>query len=133
MSERPDIDGLFAFAFGDTPAMNDESLAQIIAGRKIAAYAPLRDLGPGGEPMPVVGERYVILDSQRLPGAVIEETEVFTCTARDISDDFARECGAEDAALWRTRQIAFINRWGGWSDDLVMVCERFKLVEVLPR
>ena len=133
MEHRADMEGLFAFAFGDTPEMNDTSLAQIIAGTRTAAFAPLRDLGPGGEPLPSVGDRFVILDSQQRPGAVIEEIEVFHCKARYLTEAFARECGAEDFAAWRQRQIDFINRWGGWSEDLDLVCDRFRLVEVLPR
>jgi hypothetical protein len=29
--------------------------------------------------------------------------------------------------------VAYFERNGGWSEDLELVCERFKLVEVLPR
>ncbi len=132
MAVRPDIAGLFAFAFGDTPEVAEESLAQIIAGRKTAAFAPLRDLGPTGhEPLPAAGERYVILDSAGEPGALIEETAIFQCKAHELTDDFLHDCGADDVAAWMARHIAFIDRWGGWSDDLELVCDRFKLVEVL--
>jgi uncharacterized protein YhfF len=127
------IGDLVSFAFGDTPQLNDEYLVKIIAGTKTAGFAPLRDLGPGGEPMPVIGQRYVILDGQGRPGAVIEETDVFGCLAHELSDAFMRECGAEDVPAWRARQVAYIDKHGGWSEDLELVCDRFKLVEVLPR
>lgn len=64
------------FAFGDTPKLADDLLALVLAGKKTATCGALRDFGPKGEPMPVVGRRDVVLDGAGRPAAVIETVEV---------------------------------------------------------
>ncbi|MEP7241270.1 MAG: ASCH domain-containing protein [Devosia sp.] len=129
-----DIAALESFAFGDTPDMADRLLALVVAGRKTTTCGPLRDLGPGGdEPMPVVGHRYVVRDGQGRPAAVIETLEVTICRFDEVSPEFALAEGEGDFDAWRDGHIDFFGRNGGWSEDMEIVCERFRLIEVLPR
>lgn len=128
-----DIAGLPAFAFGDTKEANNHALAQVIAGARIASIAPKRDLGPGLEPMPVVGERFVVLDGDGLPGAIIEDVSVQSFRFQDIPDELIKACGADDIGEWKSTQAAYIDKYGGWSPDLEMVCDYFHLVQVIKR
>ena len=134
MSQPANIDGLQSFAFGDSPGMADRLLALVIDGSKTASCAPVRDLTPlGDEPMPVAGHRYVVLDGQQRPAAVIETLDVVIRRFDEVTEDFARAEGEGDFAKWREGHKAFFERNGGWSPDLQLACERFKLVGVLPR
>ena len=134
MSQPVGIDGLQSFAFGDSPEMADRLLARVIEGRKTASCAPLRDLTPlGDEPMPVAGHRYIVLDGQQRPAAVIETLDVVIRRFDEVTEDFALAEGEGDFAAWREGHKAFFARNGGWTPDLELACERFRLIEVLPR
>lgn len=120
------------FAFGDSEELADALLALVLAGDKTATCGALRDIN-AGEPMPEVGRRDVVLDGRGQPACVIETTEVTQCRFHDVPEDFALSEGEGDFAAWRAGHIAFFERNGGWSEDLMIVCERFRLVEALER
>lgn len=115
--------------------MADRLLALVIAGKKTSTCAPLRDLGDqdSEEPMPLVGHLYVVKDGKGQPSAIIETREVTIHKFRDVPEDFALAEGEGNFAEWRDGHIRFFERNGGWSEDMDVVCERFRLVEVLPR
>ncbi len=118
------------FSFGDSPAMADELLALVMAGRKTATCGALRDYGEGKEPLPVVGRRDVVLDGSGRRRAVIETMEVTTRRFDEVDADFARDEGEGDLTLadWREGHRAYFTRHGGFSPDMLLVCERFRLV-----
>ena len=128
-----EIAALPSFAFGDSPEMANRLLALVIAGTKTASCGPLRDLGAqdSEEPMPLVGHRYVVKDGQGRPAAIIETREVTICRFDEITEDFALDEGEGNFSAWREGHKAFFERNGGWSPDMQIVCERFRLVEVL--
>lgn len=117
------------FAFGDTEALADDLLGLVLAGKKTATCGALSAFGPGGEPMPEVGRRDVVLDGRGRPACAIETVSVTTCRFDGVSEDFALAEGEGDFAAWRDGHIAYFERNGGWSADMMLVCERFKLVE----
>ena len=117
------------FAFGDSPELGDELLALVLSGKKTATCGALRDIA-AGEPMPEVGRRDVVLDGRGQPACVLETTEVTQCRFDDVGEDFAVAEGEGPYDAWREGHIDFFTRNGGWSGDLMLVCERFKLVEV---
>jgi uncharacterized protein YhfF len=121
------------FSFGDSPELADALLALVVAGRKTATCGALRDYVADGEPMPEVGRRDVVLDGRGHPAAIIETTEVTRHHFDDVPVDFALAEGEGDYAEWRAGHIDYFTRTGGWSPDLMLVCERFRLVEVLER
>lgn len=118
------------FAFGDSPDLADVLLALVVAGRKTATCGALRDI-EAGEPMPEVGRRDVVLDGAGRPAAVIETVAVDRRRFDEVPEEFALAEGEGDFAAWRAGHVAFFQRNGGWSPDLQLVCERFRLVEVL--
>lgn len=123
------------FSFGDGPAMADELLALVLAGTKTATCGALSQFGEGGEPMPQVGRRDIVLDGRGRPAAVIETIEVTIKRFDEVDEQFARDEGEGDRTLayWRAAHETYFARNGGFSPDMKVVFERFKLVEVLPR
>ncbi|PSJ58098.1 ASCH domain-containing protein [Kumtagia ephedrae] len=123
------------FAFGDSPELADALLALVLAGRKTATCGALRDFDAGGEPMPAAGRRDVVLDGQGRRAALIETVEVTIRRFDEVDADFARDEGEGDLSLtwWRQAHEAYFARNGGFSPDMRLVCERFRLVDVLDR
>lgn len=116
------------FSFGDGPAMADELLALVLAGRKTATCWATRDFGPTP-----VGSRSVILDGAGRSAMVIEATEMRLLRFKDVDEAFARDEGEGDLTLawWRDAHRRYFERNGGFSDDMELWCERFRVVEVL--
>ncbi|WMT87293.1 ASCH domain-containing protein [Pelagibacterium sp. 26DY04] len=122
-----------SFAFGDSPELADELLALVLAGTKTATCGALRDHEVDGEPLPEVGRRDVVLDGAGRPACVIETTEVEIVPFDAVTKEFAEAEGEGPYEAWREGHIAFFSRNGGWRGDMKLVCERFKLIEVLDR
>ncbi len=123
------------FAFGDTPKLADDLLALVLEGKKTATCGAVRDFGPKGEPMPVVGRRDVVLDGAGRPAAVIETVEVVIRRFDAVGSAFAFEEGEDDQTLeaWRVGHEAYFARNGGFTPDMELVCERFRLIDILKR
>lgn len=123
------------FSFGDSPEMADELLALVLAGTKTATSCALAGYGPGGEAMPAVGRRDVVLDGNGRRAAVIETLEVELRRFAEVDALFARDEGEGDRTLafWRDAHRSYLERNGGFSTDVQLVCEGFRLVEPLDR
>lgn len=120
------------FCFGDSPEMADELLALVIAGKKTATCGAVRDYGAESEPMPEVGRRDVVLDGRGRRAAVIETVEVTIKRFDEVDEAFARAEGEGDLSYdyWRDEHQAYFERNGGFSPEVDVVCERFRLIEV---
>lgn len=123
------------FAFGDSPTLADELLALVLAGKKTATCAALRDYAEDNADKPVVGRRDVVLDGAGRPAAVIETVEVTYRRFDEVDDAFARDEGEGEATLeqWRRDHETYFRRNGGFAADMDLLCERFRLVEILKR
>ena len=123
------------FSFGDSPSLADELLDLVLAGKKTATCGKLSQFGEGGEAMPEVGRRDVVLDGQGRPAAVIETIEVTVKRFDKVDEAFARDEGEGDGTLayWRDAHETYFARNGGFASDVQVVCERFKLIQVLNR
>jgi uncharacterized protein YhfF len=124
-----------SFHFGDSPAMADELLALVIAGVKTATCGVLRDYPEGSLEKPVVGRRDIVLDGEGRPAALIETLEVSIRRFDEMDEAFAHDEGEglRNLDYWREVHQAYFERNGGYSPDMLLLCERFRLVEVLPR
>ncbi|TDL84253.1 ASCH domain-containing protein [Palleronia sediminis] len=123
--------GAGTFRFGDSREMCRRLTALVIAGKKTATCGALRDF-PEGEPgRPEVGRRDIATDWDGTPRVVIETTEVFESPFRDVPEDFALAEGEGDFARWRADHAAFFARNGGFAEDMPLLCERFRVIEVL--
>ena len=135
MTEVPERYGhAHRFAFGDSPALADELLALVLSGTKTATCGALRGgVYENGEPMPEVGRRDVVLDGAGRPAAVIETTGIEVHRFADVPEDFALAEGEGDYDAWRRGHERYFARTGGFERGMEVVCERFRLVEVLCR
>lgn len=118
-----------SFTFGDSRALCDRLIALVRSGRKTATCGALRDFTEGGEAMPVVGEQAIALDWDGQPALLIETISVEIVKFRDVPEDFAL-AGDESTSRegWARAHAAFFARTGGFSEDMALVCERFRLV-----
>ena len=60
-----------------------------------------------------------------------ETTEVTIRRFRDVPEDFALAEGEGSFDDWTRGHIDFFTRNGGFDPDMELVCERFRLVEML--
>jgi uncharacterized protein YhfF len=84
----------------------------------------------GDEPLPQAGDRFLLLDFDDRPVAIVETTEVRVLRADEVELQFARDEGEgfETVADWREAHERF------WSDreirdGTLIVAERFRLIE----
>src|SRR5262249_8407172 len=119
---------LRTFASGDGPELADELLELVIEGVKTAPCST------EGEPNPSrPGERWIVLDGRGEPRCVIETTEIAYRRFGEVDAAFAYEEGEGDRSLqyWRSAHRNYFHRQDKFSEDMVLMCERFRLVEVL--
>ena len=118
---------LRSFAFGDGPALADELLELVLKGVKTATCST-EDEPNTSTP----GERWVVLDARGTPRCIIESTEVTYRHFSEVDADFARDEGEGDRSLayWREAHRRYFERLGRFSEDMMLMCERFRLVEI---
>ncbi|MEU6821648.1 ASCH domain-containing protein [Streptomyces atriruber] len=120
--------------------LRDQLVAAILDGSKTSTTGLVVDYEHEGDPLPVVGERAVVVDSDDRPVAVIEVTGVRVVPLADV--DLAHVVdegeGDETVAQWRAGHERF---WHGdemraalddpdftVDDTTLCVLERFRLV-----
>ena len=124
--------GAETFTFGDSAELSAALLSLVRAGQKTATCGALRDFEEGGEALPVPGRRDIALNWDGTPAVVIETVSVEVCRFDQVSEDFALAEGeSDDYVGWRDGHIEYFNRNGGWTPDMMLVCERFRMVEDL--
>jgi len=123
----PKYQGLRSFAFGDGPELADALLDLVIKGVKTATCSTEDEPNTS---MP--GERWMVLDGRGEPRCVIESTEVSYRRYTEVDAAFAYEEGEGDRSLtyWRAAHRRYFGRQGKFSEDMMLMCERFRLVEV---
>lgn len=122
--------GAETFRFGDNRALCDTLLALVRAGRKTATCGALRDYGAGGEAPPSVGRIDIALDWDGRPALAIRTLELTQRRYRDVDEAFALAEGENDTLEgWRHDHRVYFERNGGFDPDMMLVCERFELVQ----
>ncbi|HBM58247.1 ASCH domain-containing protein [Salipiger marinus] len=118
------------FRFGDSKALCDRILALVRAGTKTATCEAARHYGPGGDAWPEVGRRDVALEWDGRPAVMIETVSVETRRWSEMDADLVAAQGEfRDLAQWQQEYRAYFERNGGWSEDMKIMCERFRVVE----
>ena len=119
---------LETFSFGDTPALADELAELVLKGRKHATCWAASD-GKSTE----VGKRMVMLDGAGRPRAVLETVALTLCRFDEVNTSHAYDEGEDDRTLasWRRAHRKYFGRLGQFSEDMLLWCERFRVVEQL--
>ncbi|HEU5139942.1 MAG TPA: ASCH domain-containing protein [Bacillales bacterium] len=126
-----------AWQFGDNP----DGLAQlVIDGVKTATCSGYIFYEVEKEPLPTTEDYSVILNSKEEPVAIIKTVEVTLVPMNEVPEDFAIAEGEGDRTYrywWEVHEKFFkeeLNEIGReFSDDMLLVCERFELVDVKKR
>jgi uncharacterized protein YhfF len=119
--------GLRSFAFGDRPDLADELLELVIKGIKTATCSTEDEPNTS-----TVGERWIVLDGSGTPRCIIESVEVSYRRYNEVDAAFAHDEGEGDRSLayWRDAHRRYFGRMGRFSEDMMLMCERFRLIEV---
>ncbi|WP_257167550.1 ASCH domain-containing protein [Bradyrhizobium sp. SRS-191] len=119
--------GLRSFAFGDGPELADKLLDLVVNGIKTATCST-EDEPNTSTP----SERWIVLDGRGNARCVIETTEVTYRRFDEVDAAFAFDEGEGDRSLdyWRAAHRTYFTRLGKFSDTMMLMCERFRLVEV---
>jgi uncharacterized protein YhfF len=132
------------FGFAGTD-LRRELVAAILRGDKTSTTGLLADYEREGDPIGSPGDRYLVLDVDDRPVAVIETTEITVRRMADVDLEFAIDEGEgfTSVAEWRAAHERFFGSYldevragigdpdYALTDDTLVVCERFRLVERL--
>jgi uncharacterized protein YhfF len=142
-NDRPtaaEIAALPTSEFAFPGPLRDQLVAAILNGSKTSTTGLVVDYEHEGEPLPEVGERAVVIDSDQRPVAVIETTEVRVVPLSEVDLAHAVDEGEghRSIAEWRTDHESF---WHGAEmraamddpeftvdDSTQAVLQRFRMV-----
>ena len=118
------------FSFGDSPALADELAALVLAGIKTATCWAASE-GASTH----LGKRMVVLSGSGEPLAVIETVELTQRRFNAVDAAFAYDEGEGDRTLayWQKAHHRYFTRLGQFGEDMLLYCERFRVVARLDR
>ena len=121
-------EALERFSFGDSPEMADQLLAFVLGGSKRATCWSALD----GQ-QTHVGKQMVVQDGAGRPRAILETVELKQQRFCDVGLQFALDEGEGDETLddWRRGHRSYFERNGGFDPEMMLWCERFRLVELI--
>ena len=122
--------GADTFQMGDSAKLSKELLDLVRSGKKVATCTDPRDVESGKQTTPVVGKHDICLNWDGSPAFVIETLSLDHRKFKDVSEEFALAEG-EDESLkgWQDSHAEYYRRNGGFDPDMMLICERFRVVE----
>lgn len=125
-----------AWQFGADP----DDLAQlVIDGVKTATCSGFVFYEIEQEPLPSIDDYSIILNSQDKPVAIIKTVDVRLIPMNEVPEEFARAEGEGDRTYryWKEAHVQFFTEALRsleleFSEDMMLVCERFELIDVKP-
>ncbi len=124
--------GAISFTFGDSPEVCGRLLELVRSGKKVATCEAFRTFESGAESMPVVGRRDIALNWDGSPALVLETVSVEFTRFCDVEASFALAEGEDETlAGWQDGHRSYFERSGGFDPEMMLVCERFRLIEDL--
>jgi uncharacterized protein YhfF len=137
------IEGLPIAEFGFPGPLRDALVAAILAGQKTSTTGLRAEYDLYGDPLPAVGDRELVVDSDGRPVAVIELTdisvrslgEVDLAHAVDEGEGFTTVAAWREMheGFWRSDEVRERLRDPDFTtdDSTAVVLQRFRLVETL--
>ncbi len=121
--------------FGDSPELADELLAFVLSGTKRATAGLVAEYAAEQEPLPRVGDHWVVCDGSGAPRAVLRAVELRVGPLSSVDERFAWDEGEYERTLesWLRHHRAYWRRSCArigveFSDDLEVCFERFRVV-----
>jgi uncharacterized protein YhfF len=123
-----------AWQFGGNP---DELAKLVMDGVKTATCSGHVFYEIEREPLPKVDDYSIVLNSSDEPVCIIRTTEVTICPLNKVSEVFAYDEGEGDRSYdyWKSVHVQFFRKALievdlEFSEDMLLVCERFELINV---
>jgi len=123
--------------FGMGDEMVDELTQLIIDGKKTATCSNYESYKQENEPIPTTGMYTIILNSKDEPVAIIKTTDVQLIPMNEVTPEFAVAEGEGDLSYqyWYDGHKHFFTielaEYGKeFSEDMLLVCEWFEVVDV---
>ena len=128
IDENPEAE---TFRYGDSERLSREILALVRSGQKTATVEAMRVYrGKGADALPEVGRRDVALEWDGRPAVMVETVAVSVRRFDGMDGDFVALQGEfRDLDHWRKVYRAYFARSGGFSEDMEILCEEFRVVE----
>ena len=122
---NPDWRSLGQFPFGYSPELADELAELVLAGKKRATCWAASE-GPKTH----AGRQWVVRDGAGVAIAVIETVELTQRRFDEVDAAFAFDEGEGDRTLasWTRAHRNYFGRQGTFAPDMLLWCERFRLV-----
>ena len=122
-----------AWKFGVIP---DELTEMVIAGKKTTTTSIYTSYEARSEPLPHIGKCSIILDSKDKPVAIIEVVDVKVMPMNEVPMEHRAnegDCGQNGELWWDVHEEYFTSilkeRGEAFSEDMLVVCEEFKLID----
>ena len=114
--------------------VGDELVALVISGKKTAFFSSYATFAIDGEPLPVSGELYIVVDRANNPCCVIELQSVEVLPFNEVTWEMARQEGEdENMTDWRNKQREYLEDEGdllgfSFTPDIKLVFQTFKVL-----
>ncbi|HJF33362.1 MAG TPA: ASCH domain-containing protein [Sporosarcina psychrophila] len=121
-----------AWMFGGLP---DELAQLVIDGKKTATCSSYALYELENEPLPTTDDYSIILNKDEQPVAIIKTVEVSLVPMNKVTEEFAISEGEGSYEDWKLAHVRFftgeLQPVGlKFSEDMLLVCERFILIDV---
>lgn len=120
--------------FGDSVELADELIELVLHGPKRATAGALVEHEASGDPLPVVGDRWIACDGRGMPRAVLRTSDVRVGPLSSVDEAFAWDEGEGDRTRtdWLRMHSAYFERalpakGESYHDEIETVFERFEL------
>lgn len=130
ITERP-----LSFYFCDNQNDADECAELVVKGIKQATATSMWWFEKNKEPLPNVGDQFIITDWNGNAKAIIETTKIEQVPYNEITEEFAETEGEGDKSLsyWKKVHEAYYKRemepFGEpFYEEMIIVCEYFKTI-----
>ncbi|GAA1950030.1 ASCH domain-containing protein [Nocardioides panacihumi] len=120
--------------FGDSADMADELLGLVLRGPKRATVAAVAEFRAEGQPLPRIGDHWIVADGAGRPRVILRSTELRIGPLSSVDDEFAWDEGEGDRTRewWVDAHLRYFKRspalLGTTVDEqLELVFERFEV------
>ena len=114
--------------------VSDEMNALVISGQKTALFSSYATFAIDGEPLPLSGELYIVVDRANKPLCVIELESVNILPFNEVTWEMAQKEGEdENLEEWRAKKQEYLEEEGSvlgfdFTPDIKLVYQTFKVV-----
>lgn len=112
----------------------DEMVSLVLNGQKTAFFSSFATFQIDGEPLPISGELYTVLNRNGDPACVIEITDVYVIPFNDVTWGMAQKEGEdENLEQWRLKKQENLEDEGAilgfeFTPDIKLVFQVFRVV-----